>query len=133
MLLAENFRSVNHRYAEEGEPAGMYEYREPKVGPIGYNPVQVLKAIHCLEYQSCEHPEWETSEARAFLKALEARTIRKIPGYDAAEWGPPPDPAELERRVKEDAARQVAKAAAILAEEEAERIRRRRGRKPRTA
>lgn len=118
MLLAENFNSVNHRYAEEGEPETFFEYIEPRVTADGFAPAQVLKAIHCLEYQSCEHPEWEQSEAHAFLKALEARIIRTIPGYEAAAWGPPPTPEEEERRARAIANEAVARMAAAAKEEE---------------
>lgn len=49
-------------------------------------PVAVLKAIDCFEYQSCEHPEWEGSEARAFCEALRDDMIGRLPGYSEADW-----------------------------------------------
>lgn len=49
------------------------------------DPVIVLKAIACYEYQSCEHSEWKTSEAFTFCRSLEA--IRALPGYEEAPWG----------------------------------------------
>lgn len=82
ILLAENYRSVNYRYDEE-EIDTLYHYRKPR---IVADPVQVLKAIRCLEYQSCEHPEWEQSEAWAFLQALQGFAINALPGYDDAKW-----------------------------------------------
>lgn len=82
MLTAENRRSVDHRYDEE-ELEDWYEF-------LAYDrridPVQVLKAIACYRYQSCEHPEWQDSEANAFCNALEHAAINALPGYDAAEW-----------------------------------------------
>ncbi|HUZ55086.1 MAG TPA: hypothetical protein VMU94_21490 [Streptosporangiaceae bacterium] len=76
VLLAENRRSVNHRYADD-------EYQAPYVFTeiTGHlDPIAILKAISCYEYQSCEHPGWEASEARSFCEALRRRIIRWLPG-----------------------------------------------------
>lgn len=81
MLWNENKRSVDHRYNEANDRE-VYRFASSRVT----NPVAVLKAIHCYEYQSCEHPEWETSEAHAFCEALSGAMVRSLPGYDAAEW-----------------------------------------------
>lgn len=83
MLADENYRSVNHRYAEDEDPEGFFAFDR---APVSVDPVQALKAIRCYEYQSCEHPEWENSEARAFCDALRLRMINKLPGYEEAAW-----------------------------------------------
>jgi hypothetical protein len=78
MLLAENRRSVDHRYNEE-------EWEEPylfQMLPGVPNPVSVLKALDGFEYQACEHPEWEKSEAFNFVQSLRKRAISKLPGYE---------------------------------------------------
>lgn len=82
MLLAENQASVNHRYREDDleEP---YLWREVR-GP--FDPVAVLKAVNCYEYQACEHEGWRSSEARQFIDSLRSYAIDALPGYDAAEW-----------------------------------------------
>jgi hypothetical protein len=49
-------------------------------------PVQVLKAIKCYEYQSCEHPSWEDSEARSWCNHLRLAAIEHLPGFEAAKW-----------------------------------------------
>lgn len=83
MLWAENVRSVNHRYAEE-EWEEVYTFERL---PGTVNPIVVLKAISCYEYQSCEHPEWERSEARRFCDSLRKHMINHLPGMDdAAGW-----------------------------------------------
>ena len=51
--------------------------------------VEVLSAIGCYRYQSCEHPEWEASEAYGFVEALQAWAIRRLPGYEDAPHGAP--------------------------------------------
>lgn len=82
-LMIENARSFSYRYPDEPVPMPSYHYTRPK-GRI--DPVQVFKAIHCLDYQSCEHPGWKSSKAFAFLQDLTTFTIYQLPGYDAAAW-----------------------------------------------
>jgi hypothetical protein len=84
MLMRENRLSVNHRY-NENEVEEIYTFT-PVKGTVRVNPVVILKAIACLEYQSCEHPGWEGSEAHAFCEALRKRMIHRLPGYDEAPW-----------------------------------------------
>ena len=81
-LLAENRASVNHRYNEDEfeAPYTLTRYAGP------FNPVAIIKAIHCYRYQSCEHPGWKASEAHDLCEALESRMIHELPGYDAAPW-----------------------------------------------
>ena len=77
-------RSVAHRYAEDAdEAAGLYVYRRS-----GHpaDPVAVLKALDCYEYQACEDGGWEASEALAFCEALRHRAVGRLPGYEAAPW-----------------------------------------------
>lgn len=63
MLLAENTRSVNYLHDEDDwEPVYLLH---PLPGTP--DPLAVLKAIACLEYQSCEHDGWLDSEARGVL------------------------------------------------------------------
>ncbi len=82
LLVAENRRSVNHRYNED-EIEEPYEFTR-YAGT--FNAVAILKAISCYEYQSCEHPEWEASEAKSFCDALRTDQIHKLTGYDKAPW-----------------------------------------------
>lgn len=84
MLWDENFASVNHRYNETEKHAG-YSYQRLPGTP---DPLVVLKAIACYEYQSCEHPAWHASSAKAFCNALTKAMIAKLPGYREADgWG----------------------------------------------
>lgn len=88
MLLAENRRSVDHRYDEDGcAPEDAYTFATStwlQARPLP--PVAILKALDCLEYQSCEHPGWSTSEAFAFVTALRSDQIGRLAGYDEAAW-----------------------------------------------
>jgi hypothetical protein len=84
MLWAENQRSVNHHY-DEDDWERPFEFRRLPGNLLDARiPVVVLKAVDCYEYQSCEHPAWERSEAKAFCDALRAVAIARLPGYDDA-------------------------------------------------
>jgi hypothetical protein len=97
MLWCENIKSVSHRYPHESSATlpGPTETEtiEPRdfhgIRWLHFVPVQVAKACDCYDYQSCEHDEWETSEAKAFTDSLKESQWRRLPGYDDAEWGAP--------------------------------------------
>ena len=94
MLLDECVRSVSYRYQDDGitelpGPVNAYwlvPYKYRDVLPLP-KPVEILKVIDCYEYQSCEHPEWETSEAKAYCQVLRSHMISCLPGYEEAPWG----------------------------------------------
>ena len=92
-LWCTNVASVLYRYPQDtpqtapGPIGETYYYGRHRPTPIAWNPVQVLKAVHCFDYQSCEHPEWEASEAYSIVKAIEHDAMRALPGYDDAAWG----------------------------------------------
>lgn len=100
MLWLENMNSVGFRYPgcvddPEGLPGPIvedfiineqdlvFQFHRP------FDPVQVLKACQCYAYQTCEHPAWKESEAKAFIDALEQFYISRLDGYTAAVWGAP--------------------------------------------
>ena len=96
MLWDENTRSVEHRYPSDridqlpgtiGDAPYIYD-ASPKVW-ARLDPVQVLKALKCYEYQACEHDGWKDSAAKWFTDALASEAIRHLPGYEDAEWGAP--------------------------------------------
>lgn len=83
MLMDQNAASVNARYDEDH--AYVYEYQRPRF--VDWQPIEVLKAIHCYEYQACETNDWPQTEAHAFCRALEHDLIARIAGYsDAETW-----------------------------------------------
>lgn len=91
-LLRENIASVSYRYQDFG--TGNLPGPIPNPVPKDYvflpflrvEPAQVVKAIDCYEYQSCEHPGWNDSEARRFCDVLRRRYCATMPGYDDALW-----------------------------------------------
>jgi len=98
MLLAENIASVRYRYPNDEYTmlpgpiptpfAHEYTYRSfaPFRGREVHTIAQVLKTLACYEYQSCEHPGWEASSAKAICDNIRRAYISRIPGYDDAEW-----------------------------------------------
>ncbi len=97
-LLSENRRSVLYRYSDCTE--------EDMPGPIGetwelterefdgyvwtaFNPVQVIKAAQCYEYQACETPDYGSSEAHKIIEGIIAAAQYMLPGYEDAKWGAP--------------------------------------------
>lgn len=94
-LYEENARSMRCRYGhhDEIEAETAFEKWKPDDFPVlGWavlNPVQLLKSIHCYQYQCCEHKEWEDSRAYSICKQIETHAVREVPGYEKAEWGAP--------------------------------------------
>jgi hypothetical protein len=91
-LFAENVRSVNHRYRRTDcvpryRHVPTYEGHVSTVETRTLTVLDILKLAHCVEYQSCEHPEWETSWARDFLQRVVDTAVHELPGYDDAPWG----------------------------------------------
>lgn len=84
MLLRQNEISVDHRYDEQNPPE-FYRFQELPWGGGNRSALIALKAIACYEYQSCEDPAWEESEAKAFCDALRHLAIDSLEGYDDAE------------------------------------------------
>lgn len=93
ILVSENVASVSYRYPDDDVDAG--ELPGPTdayyLGPYVYSdpryvltPAEVFKAIDCLDYQSCEHPEWRSSEAYALLRSLREAACGAVDGYSAA-------------------------------------------------
>ena len=111
MLWEENLRSVAYRYPDDlsGDrpgPIGLtddeirrYTYRAPSVIPATdyygegdpYNPTIALVQLECYDYQSCEHPGFQNSEAHSFYMDLkEELTTNYEAGTEASPrvpWG----------------------------------------------
>ena len=98
MLRGANVTSVAHRYATTDPrdlPGHSYTPEADTWEPYtcrragrALSPVALLCAIDSYEYQSCEHPGWEGSEAETYCDALRRAVIHTLPGYDDAEWDP---------------------------------------------
>lgn len=92
ILWKENVRSVVTRYPQIGgsEEARSHlfaaeTYRHTRY--YGVTHAALAKAIHCLDYQSCETDDWPSTPAYAILDEIEAAILRALPGYEQAPWG----------------------------------------------
>lgn len=99
-LALENIRSVAHRYPndKDGERPGPClldaDIVEAAAIYAGYfvkhpqfiTPVQILRLIDCLDYQSCETDDWPQTLAYRQIDWLRSSAIRKLQGYDDARW-----------------------------------------------
>lgn len=83
-LWLANLESVNYRYREKG---GAEEIMAFKFAPVRLPMVDIIKACHCFDYQSCEIPDWDTAWAKQASAAIREIAIRLLPGYEAAPWG----------------------------------------------
>jgi len=87
-----NIKSLRSRYGAEAEN---YDFKDFSSEDFRLNcfhdfdPIQVIKAVHYIQYQNCEYVGWADSECSAFLKAVERAAVRAIDGYDDAIWGAP--------------------------------------------
>ncbi len=85
LLLAENVRSVAHRYGELPETSRATEYvfkRQYKT----LKPVALIKLCEGLEYQSCETEDYYQTDAWVKLKWIYSSFISLLPGYEEAAW-----------------------------------------------
>ena len=87
MLINANIASVDYRYEQETPPRTDFPMSDWECASTRTEPVQVLKAISCLDYQSCERPDWEGSPAQEWLEQLTWTAIHDLPGYEDAAWG----------------------------------------------
>ena len=71
ILWDENYKSVNYRYNEDEKPP-QYIHRVKYVGLI-----QAIKAINCLNYQSCEHPDYYNSESKKIQDSAKEFLLKK--------------------------------------------------------
>lgn len=88
LLYWENVRSVGCRYANdtcECDPPAVDFYDIEQAS--GIPAVDVLKMAQCLEYQSCESDDWESTLAYGVLQRLRSAAISSLPGYESAAWG----------------------------------------------
>lgn len=96
LLWNQNVRSVAYRYSDcrPDELPGRIGYTAPVADDaiwrplpwdsIEFTPGRVLGALACLEYQSCETPDYEETPAYAYLEAIRHEAIRHVEGCDGA-------------------------------------------------
>ncbi len=91
MLRNANTQSTSYLYGDRhpdmrGEMVTDFPLTMWEMDSVRVEPVQVLKACACYEYQACEPPGWEASPAHEWLERLTHITEQQLPGWDDAEW-----------------------------------------------
>jgi len=89
-LYAENVESLRSRYSDDWD--SMVGDAEYKPLALCADPVRIIKAAQCYQYQACEHDGWQTSWARKATDAVISNAIDSLPGYKQAPWGSPLEP-----------------------------------------
>lgn len=88
ILLAENERSVQHRYPGDapddlagtvGERAANYQFKE--FGGAPQPALTILKGCDCFDYQACETDDYTESLACKIVDAIRRRAIIRLPAY----------------------------------------------------
>ena len=82
-LHKENIRSVNSRYSETSSDE-MYEFEYIEQAKQSYTTAEIAKAIDGLEYQSCEHDDWDGSDAKLNLNQMRKHLLSSLEGYEEA-------------------------------------------------
>lgn len=59
-----------------------YRFERPTKDLIS---IAIAKAVACFKYQSCEHDEWETSNAKKVMDILEVTIAERYPNYENSE------------------------------------------------
>lgn len=82
-LYSQNVRSVNERYNEETVETYQFTYdTRAKNRPVG----NIIGALDCLEYQSCETDDWEQTDAHQIICDMRKNLLKKLAGEDYT-WG----------------------------------------------
>lgn len=93
LLWQENARSIVARYGDLPDLSGFRYY----VPNRPFDAWAILKASHCLDYQSCEHDGWMGSDAKRANDLIAANALRSLGDpspqaiandrrYHSAEW-----------------------------------------------
>ena len=93
-LLAENYKSVAYRYdKQENYPPEEFDSVTVTLGEVlranQIPAINILTAVECLEYQSCECPNWDDTYAKRICDAIRSLAIRRLPGKSTTNWGTP--------------------------------------------
>lgn len=85
VLWNANRASVSERYEEDIDP-DPFTVADVQLAQGHVTPVVILKALDCLEYQSCDWEGWEGSLARTITDTIRRAIVRALPGYAGAPW-----------------------------------------------
>ena len=82
ILVDANAKSIEARYEED--ESRIYEYNAPRT--LSWNPVEIMSACSCYDYQACEFGGYETSEAHAIIDAIRHLCISILCDQNHTPW-----------------------------------------------
>ena len=83
MLMRENVRSVNYRYNERSRiPRVTFRPEDVALATVNYKPADFVALANCVDYQSCERPDYDVSPAKALLDELRVVAYEVMVGQD---------------------------------------------------
>lgn len=95
-LIGENAKSLVYRYGEDApaelevpDPASYVFTELPDIRDLPTSQrlaAAVVELASCLDYQSCEHDEWEASWSWRFLRQLVWRAASAVPPSGQSYW-----------------------------------------------
>jgi hypothetical protein len=90
VLYRENCMSFIYRYpsAKDEVNPDFPIVNENDIVSVDLYSDEIMDAIKCLEYQSCEHPDWEKSFSKKVLDSIR-KAIIGLPKSGYATWGVP--------------------------------------------
>ena len=75
-LSKANCEGVNSRYMAFDDDNQPYDFDDLSINDLKVkNPLQAIQLIRCLEYQSCDNPDYENSLANSILKTITQHII----------------------------------------------------------
>lgn len=85
ILMDENIRSVNSRYRENTPSTYEFEYiPAARKRPVG----NIIGALDCLEYQSCETDDYHQSNAWEIMQGLRKHLLKMVAEKEGTyTWG----------------------------------------------
>lgn len=97
MLWRECLASLAYRYPDDGDGGrpGPVSFRDGDVETYTWTaattptPAALHSLIRCYCYQSCEHPQWEESQACFLMEVLDGPVQHEE--IETEWWGPPPE------------------------------------------
>ena len=78
LLMRENIRSVNYRYMQRGKFTKVEFEVDPAVVGECFTAADLDQLARCLQYQSCERPDWERSKAYALLNEMRVIALEQM-------------------------------------------------------
>ncbi len=86
LLMDENVRSVGYRYERDTfdelpgpiDKSGILDYHHIDLD-LPFDPIVLLKQLDCYAYQSCECPDWLSTDAHAFCEVVHGLAEATLP------------------------------------------------------